>query len=294
MKAIAIDFETANETRASACAIGLAWLSDGEVVRVEERLIRPKELRFSPINSAIHGVCADHVRYSPELPDVLAEFSDDLIGATLIAHNAAFDMSVLRAALDGYDEPYPKCSYLCSLKVAKRTWPELSAHRLNVVAEYLGISLRHHKAGDDAAAAAEIVAAASRVNGIHSISELARVCDIEMGRLFSNDYVPCSGGAIFDRKADKKLMWETNDAESDKLAGQVFVFTGALSRFTRDEARAYVIANGGVVRESISIKVNYVVVGSNAGAKLTQAQKIGVKVLSEAEWLALISGGGVS
>ncbi|MEK1934113.1 MAG: DNA polymerase III subunit epsilon, partial [Pararhizobium sp.] len=55
MKTIAIDFETANEQRGSACSVGLAWIEDGRVVRVEERLIRPKEMRFSSFNIAIHG-----------------------------------------------------------------------------------------------------------------------------------------------------------------------------------------------------------------------------------------------
>jgi len=294
MKAIAIDFETANEMRASACAVGRAWCSDGEVVRIEERLIRPRKLRFSPINSAIHGICADHVRNSPELPDVLAEFSEDLIGATLIAHNAAFDMSVLRAALDDYGEPYPECSYLCSLKVAKRTWPDLSTHKLNAVAEHLGIPLHHHVAGEDAAAAAKIVAAASRAHGARSISELACACDIEMGRLFLKDYFPCTGGGAISRGEARALNRDPIEIDSDMFLGLTIVFTGALERFSRDEAHVFVVANGGKILESVSKKVDYVVVGLNAGAKLVRARELGIRVLTEEQWLNIIGGGSAA
>lgn len=269
--------------------MGLAWVSGGKVVRVEERLIKPKELRFSPINTSIHGICADQVRHSPELPEVFAEFSSDLTGAVLIAHNAAFDMSVLRAALDDYRAPYPNCSYLCSLKVAKRTWSQLSEHGLNSMARHLGIVLRHHKAGDDASAAAQIVIAASEIKGVACVHELARVCDIEMGRLFASDYIPCSSGATGGRKAIGRTARAGVDTESNLLNGLTFVFTGLLAEFSREDAHAFVIANGGDVKLSVSRKVDYVVAGKNAGSKLMRAREIGVKVLDESEWLALLA-----
>ena len=62
MKTLAIDFETANEERRSACAIGLAWIENGEVVRKERRLIRPKEMRFNYHNVLVHGIRPEDVR----------------------------------------------------------------------------------------------------------------------------------------------------------------------------------------------------------------------------------------
>ena len=97
MDYIAIDFETANEKRSSPCAIGLAWIRDGAVVRVEERLIRPRDMRFSAINSSIHGISAEDVEGAPEFPDVMEEFKTDFSTSIVMAHNASFDMSVWRA-----------------------------------------------------------------------------------------------------------------------------------------------------------------------------------------------------
>jgi len=75
VKTIAIDFETANEQRGSACSVGLAWIEDGQVTRVEERLIRPRDMRFSGMNIAIHGIRPDTTlgaRVSARLETVLA------------------------------------------------------------------------------------------------------------------------------------------------------------------------------------------------------------------------------
>ena len=133
MKIIAVDFETANERRASACSVGLAWIEDAKVVRVEERLIRPREMRFSGFNIGIHGIRPEDVEDAPEFPEVMDEFRDDFAGAMMLAHNASFDMSVWRASLDLYRQPYPVFDYLCTLQMARRVWADLPSHKLNAL-----------------------------------------------------------------------------------------------------------------------------------------------------------------
>ncbi|TAH66166.1 MAG: NAD-dependent DNA ligase LigA [Rhodopseudomonas palustris] len=72
------------------------------------------------------------------------------------------------------------------------------------------------------------------------------------------------------------------------VAGKTVVFTGALTKFTRDEAKAAAERLGAKVAGSVSKKTDYVVAGEDAGSKLTKARELGVAVLSEDEWLALI------
>ena len=84
------------------------------------------------------------------------------------------------------------------------------------------------------------------------------------------------------------------DAEKPKtdspIAGKTIVFTGSLEKFTRDEAKATAERLGAKAAGSVSKKTDYVVAGPGAGSKLAEAQKLGVKVLTEDEWLALVGG----
>lgn len=86
-------------------------------------------------------------------------------------------------------------------------------------------------------------------------------------------------GVSFVSKEEKK---------DDRFAGMTFVLTGALEHFTRDEASAIIESYGGKASSSVSKKTSYVIAGENAGSKLTKAQSLGIPVLSEEEFAAMI------
>lgn len=80
-----------------------------------------------------------------------------------------------------------------------------------------------------------------------------------------------------------------SEAVDDRFAGKQFVLTGSLASFTRDEARSLIEARGGRVTSSVSKKTDYVVAGEEAGSKLDKAQALGVNVVDETEFQALLS-----
>ncbi|ACA16181.1 Exonuclease RNase T and DNA polymerase III [Methylobacterium sp. 4-46] len=174
MRTLAIDFETANERRDSACAVGLAWIEDGRVVRREARLIRPPDLRFSPFNIRVHGIRPEDVADAKPFGEAMAPFLPEIAGALVLAHNASFDVGVLCAALAACGLPRPRFTSLCTVQLARRQWPGEARYRLPILAERLGIPLRHHDAGEDAFACAQIALAAMREAGAPDLATLAR------------------------------------------------------------------------------------------------------------------------
>lgn len=77
--------------------------------------------------------------------------------------------------------------------------------------------------------------------------------------------------------------------QDERFAGKTFVFTGTLTQFTRDEAKEIVEKKGGKASSSVSNKTDYVVVGENAGSKAGKAKELGVKIISEEEFLDFVN-----
>ena len=74
----------------------------------------------------------------------------------------------------------------------------------------------------------------------------------------------------------------------NRFAGLTFVLTGALTTYTRDEASAIIESYGGKASSSVSKKTSYVLAGENAGSKLTKAEALGIPIISEADFSAMI------
>jgi DNA polymerase III subunit epsilon len=146
MELVTIDLETANETRASVCSCGIAVVADGKVVDKRHWLIQPKELRFNPYNVRIHGIDRDAVADQPRLCELWEEIRPYLDSRIVLAHNARFDMSVLRNSLDGYEIDYPQLEYSCTYLISRQTWKDWVCFALSAVAYKLNIDFSHHDA----------------------------------------------------------------------------------------------------------------------------------------------------
>lgn len=156
---VALDFETADGGRDSACAIGLVTVDNGIVADREELLIRPPRRAFTL--SHIHDITWRDVRDAPTFAELWPRIAERISGAEyLAAHNAAFDSSVLRACCRASGISPPHIGFLCTLQLAKAAW-SLSRAALPEVCFHLGVPLDHHHAASDAEACARIVLAAA-------------------------------------------------------------------------------------------------------------------------------------
>lgn len=159
MDFVALDFETANRYPNSACSIGLVKFIGGEIEAEYYRLIKPPKMSFDAMNIQIHGIRPKNVMNEPTFDYLWNEEIVSFIGdLPLVAHNASFDMNVLRALLGTYDLACGPLRYICTVTGSRRAYPELENHKLSTVSNHLGISLRHHQALDDARACGKILA----------------------------------------------------------------------------------------------------------------------------------------
>ena len=155
---VALDFETANRSRDSACSISVVRVEKGRIVKTFSRLIRPPSMEFE--FTYIHGITARDVKNAPTYASLHDEILELMDGADFVAaHNASFDRSVMNALCQRWSLAVPKLSWECTVKLARKEWG-LHPTKLPDVCRHLGIPLKHHDATSDATACAHIVLAA--------------------------------------------------------------------------------------------------------------------------------------
>ena len=179
----AIDFETANSSPASACSVGLVRVRDGIVVAQTGWLIRPPHGHdeFQEWNVRIHGIQAHQVLDAPGWSEQLDRLCAFAGADVLVAHNAGFDLNVIRRACEATDDDCPPYRSLCSLAVARKVY-DLDSYRLPVAAEAAGFgAFLHHDALADARACAQIVIDAARRTGSDTIQQLAETIGVRLG-----------------------------------------------------------------------------------------------------------------
>lgn len=120
-----IDFETANSERDSPCEIGLTFVKNSQIVETKSWLIKPRYSEFDYFNILIHGIRPEHVIDKPEFNELWEELKPLIEDQFIIAHNASFDISVLRRTLQTYQLPFPTLNYSCSYIFSKSLWPVL-------------------------------------------------------------------------------------------------------------------------------------------------------------------------
>lgn len=276
MDFIAIDFETANSNYNSACSLGLVVVENLEIVKKEHYLIHPPTLDFSGIHIGIHGIRPDDVADQPKFPEIWKKIKHYFSGeCPIAAHNANFDMSVLRCCLNTYELDIPDFSYVDSITLSNPQCPDCKA-KLSVRAEFLGVTLEHHHDGlEDAAACAGIITTCIKKAMCSNFEEYIASFDKNVLNNFrENKSLEHVGGGSSSKKktvtgkkrdgAPIALAEYTCDPniEEHPFVGKNFVLTGDLNSMSREHATQEIVNCGGLVKSAVSKKTNFLVVGS--------------------------------
>lgn len=153
---IVFDVETPNRFNNRMSAIGITVIEDGIITDSFYSLVNP-EAPFDSFNTYLTGISEESVMDSPNFSELWEKISPLMSSGILVAHNAVFDMGVLKKCLSGYGIVWKdRAQYLCTVQMGRRLLKGVS-HKLNDLCDYYGISLNHHRADSDSRAAAEIL-----------------------------------------------------------------------------------------------------------------------------------------
>jgi DNA polymerase-3 subunit epsilon len=328
----AIDFETANGFRGSPCAVGLTKVRGGRVVEEASWLMRPppNHDHFDHHNVRIHGIRAEDVAGRPRFGELFPEIGAFIGNDILAAHNAAFDLGVIRSGLEVSGLPGPAYDYVCTVMLSRRCY-SLVSNSLPFAAEEAGVPLvNHHDAAEDARACAGILIDIAARNGANSIAELylslglalphQQAFDPERDALSKSSLTALAGAAVGANSAPVRAFqsgWPEEganplpnaDAEpGHPLYGQTVVFTGQLS-MARPEAKVRSAEVGARPESRVTARTTVLVVGDGfvasdlrSGRLTGKARRVlelhergqPIEVLSEGEFLQMVGGYAVA
>jgi DNA polymerase III subunit epsilon len=306
MKFLALDFETANSKKQSVCSIGLAVIENSQIIKTFNRLIKPTPNYFEPINISIHGITQEMTQNEQSFAEIWEEIRPLINDQQLIAHNASFDFSALRAALDAYKLNFPDLEYFCSMLLSKKVFPGLINYQLPTICQHFGIlDLDHHDALSDAVASGKIMLKILEQANVNSFEELEKQLKFTPGRIYPNSYNPfsCQVSIISSNKLFEPIKEPEKIDPGHPFYNKHIVFTGAISKLSRNDARQIVESIGGrTTPPSLSGKTNYLVVGTYdytqfgegyKSEKLKKAEKLiaegnDLEIISETDFLRMV------
>lgn len=293
-----IDFETASSAFFSACALGLVVLQGREIIDKQYFLIQPPDNFYEKDNVAVHGITAEQTAHADTFPVVWEKVRPLFENTYVAAHNANFDMSVLKATLEYYGIEQPSFQYMNTISVSGYTIPR-NANVGKSLADrcaYFNIPLEnHHNALCDAEAAAQLIIYQLQHSRYKSFATFVSCCI----QLFDYDDVRLKkSSSLFGHKridVDELAATTTvREAQDEDFKGKTFVFTGELTRFTREQAMSKVIAGGGFVKNGVSKKVDVLVHAENditskvKKAMELQAEGHPIKIITEEQFMQML------
>lgn len=258
MDFIALDFETAN-TRQHPCSIGLVLVKNDTICEEFQSLIKPWGA-FDSYCIRVHGICFRDVAEARIFSEIWDHIEPYFRHFPVVAHNVAFDKSVLEKSVRHYGLAMHRVTYYDTMQLFKYNYPDYSALDISSACASMGVHVEnHHNALSDARSAAKLM--------------LCMIAD-ENTSIF-----PSSIGSIIEQISINQTSFDTNANDEppepevvmtkarldviDRIdfLNSTFVLTGIFSGYSRDSLKELIISKGGRVVSAVSKKVNYVVAG---------------------------------
>ncbi|QZT38228.1 3'-5' exonuclease [Halosquirtibacter xylanolyticus] len=155
---VALDFETANRKRESACSLAIVTVEKGKILETFHTFIRPPDNDYDIQNIQVHGITPEITEYANDFRVCFPEIYKRIKGKTIVAHNESFDRGVLRKAIEYYHIDASELDLTQKWHCTYRLWKKvgLEPTTLKHCCEHFGIQLNHHDAISDAEASAKL------------------------------------------------------------------------------------------------------------------------------------------
>lgn len=251
---VAIDFETATNKEPMPCQIGITVVSDGNIKESFSRYIQPPGNKYSNVCMAVHHITPEMTESEPTFPSVWTDIKHYFQKSFIVAHNAAFDISVLQRALNYYNIPLPDImGYICTCDIFGR-------EKLNIACHQYGIELNnHHNAQDDSLACAQLY-----LCYVYDKEKLYDTPFDGQGCLFFDEDFTESHARLNGDILVKDLSLAKN--KNHPFYDKKIVITGVF-RQDRKELANYLKSNGADINTSISKKTDFVLIGDEPGIR---------------------------
>ena len=287
MDYIAIDFETANSRLTSVCSIGIVGVVNNKIVFEEYHLINPEE-EFNESNVMIHNITKDDVLDKDNFAVVWKKIEKHFENTIIFAHNAEFDVGVLKAVIEKYQLKQPNIKFGCTLKIACKLWSKevLINHKLNTISQYLEIDHHHHHALSDAKICVEIINRGQKIMNVSDVNELYDALGLRYG-LYNKDRFFLSLNK-YKRNPKQKII------DNELLNDKVIYYAGKPSSLSKKELEDKLLNNGVYLEKNINRSLDYfLILGNCPKLKIslveTLIQKgVPIKIISEEEIIKMI------
>lgn len=250
-RVIAIDFETANSSRASVCSIGYVVEDDGKIVLEDEILVNPNT-DFSNINMRIHGITPEDVVDAPNWSDAWNKVSKYITKDTsIVSHNLkSIELSCIKQECERYNMAIPefiqngKNTY-DTLNISNFLLPELESHKLVDLCNYFNIEYTNcHNALSDARACLDL---------FNKLKSIGSVDNIEPNTTYKQ---------VIHTAFNNESLFK-NIARENPFACRSFILTGKFFSGTRDEMTKYLFDIGGVPFTTLTKSTDYLMIGGS-------------------------------